>query len=161
MNLKIYSAIKLWKWQYKCNLAVLYWDLSEQMFSLSNSRSSYWIRFVQSKKIYWLKYIDVIKFWKCKPKHNLALPTWLQLRDISKKERKIGGAQIKLDADNTHYSEYSLIGTLEHRNIWNSIIINQHLLTPIALILFKQLRLTLVTSIVSMDWIKIWKSGCG
>ena len=33
----------------------------------------------------------------------------------------------------------------------------QHLVTSIALILFKRLRVTLLTSIASMDWMKIWK----
>ena len=40
---------------------------------------------------------------------------------------------------------------LEHWNIQHSISINQHLMTSIALILFKRLRVTLVTSIASMD----------
>ena len=36
----------------------------------------------------------------------------------------------------------------------------QHLLSSIALILFKRLRVTLVTSIASNDWLKIWQSSC-
>ena len=55
--------------------------------------------------------------------------------------------------------EHWNIGTLEHWKIWHSISINQYLVTSIALILFKRLRVTLVTSIASRDWVKIWKSG--
>ena len=54
------------------------------------------------------------------------------------------------------------IGTLEHWNIGilEHSTFNQHLVTSIALILFKRLRVTLVTSIASRDWVKIWKSCC-
>ena len=44
-------------------------------------------------------------------------------------------------------------------DICYSISINQHLVTSIALILFKRLRVTHVTSIASMDWVKIWESS--
>ena len=46
--------------------------------------------------------------------------------------------------------DYWNIGTLEHLNLW--IFEQSHS------ILFKWLRVTLVTSIASMDWVKIWKS---
>ena len=42
------------------------------------------------------------------------------------------------------------IRTLEHWNI-GTLALNQHLVTSIALILFKRLGVTLVTSIASMD----------
>ena len=48
------------------------------------------------------------------------------------------------------------IGTLKHLNIW-TFALNQHLVTSVALILFERLRVTLVTSIASMDWVNIWK----
>ena len=48
--------------------------------------------------------------------------------------------------------EHWNIGTLEH-----SISINQHLVTSIALILFKRLRVTLVISIALMDCHSQWK----
>ena len=53
--------------------------------------------------------------------------------------------------------DYWNIGTLEHWNNWHLISINQHLVTSIAFLLFKRLGVTLVTSIASMDWVKIWK----
>ena len=46
--------------------------------------------------------------------------------------------------------------TNEPMDQWTNGAINQHLVTSIALILFKRLRVTLVTSISSMDWVKIW-----
>ena len=55
--------------------------------------------------------------------------------------------------------EHLNIGSLDHGTLEHSISINLHLVTSIALILFKRLRVTLVTSIASMDWMKIWKSG--
>ena len=36
----------------------------------------------------------------------------------------------------------------------------KYLVTSSALILFKRFRVTLVTSIASRDWVKIWKSWC-
>ena len=54
--------------------------------------------------------------------------------------------------------EHWKIGTLEHWSIQHSISNNLHLVTWIALILFRRLLVTLVTSIASTDWVKIWKS---
>ena len=56
--------------------------------------------------------------------------------------------------------EHWRIGTLEHWSIRLSISVNLHLVTCFALILFKRLRVTLVSSIASRDWVKIWKSCC-
>ena len=49
------------------------------------------------------------------------------------------------------------IGSLEHWKIWNLeySTLDQYFVTSIALILFKRLRATFVTSIASMDWVKI------
>ena len=59
----------------------------------------------------------------------------------------------KLDYWNIGTLEHWIIETLQHSTF------NQHLVRSIALIRFKRLGMTLVTSIASRDWVKNWKSG--
>ena len=62
-----------------------------------------------------------------------------------------------LDHWNIGTFEHLKIGSLEHWNIRHSISFNLHLVTSNALILFKQPRVTLETSIASTDSVKIQK----